>query len=269
VDGERGLVLGFLLARSMDLEIGDSVILLSSDYYGSQAADRYRLVGTLELGVTEFDQSLALLPLAEIQQFLDYGDRVSHVALFAEQSEQTETIAADASSIFDDDYEVVPWATLMPDFAQLITLDDVANRLSLAILILVAGFGLLNTVLMTVLERVHEFGLMRAIGAKPRTLFLSVMLEASLLALIGIAAGVLVAIPLVLYMEGHPIPLTGIGAEAMELFSVDPLLSFELQRKNLIGSSSIMFVVALMAALPPAWRASRGAPVDVMRSVRA
>jgi ABC-type lipoprotein release transport system permease subunit len=269
VDGERGLVLGFLLARSMDLEIGDSVILLSSDYYGSQAADRYQLVGTLELGVTEFDQSLALLPLEEIQQFLDYGERVSHVALFAEQSEKTEAIAADASSIFDDDYEVVPWPTLMPDFAQLITLDDVANRLSLAILILVAGFGLLNTVLMTVLERVHEFGLMRAIGAKPRTLFLSVMLEASILALLGIAAGVLVAIPLVLYMEGHPIPLTGIGAEAMELFSVDPLLSFELQRKNLIGSSSIMFVVALMAALPPAWRASRGAPVDVMRSVRA
>ena len=270
VDGERSLVLGFALARSMGVGVGDSVVLLSSDYYGSQAADRFRVVGTLELGVVEFDSSLALLPLSDIQEFLQYGERVSHVALFADLTDDTETVAAEADALFEDEtYEVLPWATLMPEFAQLIKLDDVGNRLTLAILILVAGFGLLNTVLMAVLERVHEFGLMRAMGVRPGTLFFGVLLEAALLALLGIAAGVAVAVPLVLYLEGHPIPLTGLAAEATSLFAVDPVLVFELRPKNPLVFSAIMFVVALLAAIPPAWRASRGSPVDVMRSVRA
>ncbi len=94
------------------------------------------------------------------------------------------------------------------------------------------------------------------------------MLEAALLAVLGIAAGVAVATPIVLYLEGNPIPITGTAAQAIELWSVDPLIAFDLERRNLIVSSGIMFVVALLAALIPAFRASRGQPVDVMRSVR-
>ena len=269
VDGDRGVVLGHGLARRLEVAVGDPVILLSADYYGSQAADRYTVVGTLEVGMPEFDSGLVLLPISEVQELLEYEGRLSHVAIFAEETEDTPRLAAEAAEIFSSaQYEVVDWATLMPEFEQMIALDDAGNRMTLAILILVAGFGLMNTVLMSVFERVHEFGLMRAIGARPRLLFASVMLEAALLAVLGIGAGVAVATPIVLYLEGNPISITGTAAQAIELWSVDPLIAFDLEARNLIGSSGIMFVVALLAALIPAVRASRGQPVDVMRSVR-
>lgn len=264
---ERGVILGKRLARGMGVDIGESVILLSTDYYGSQAADRFELIGTLEVGNPEFDSALVLLRLDEVQSFLEYEDHVSHVAVFAERTDTARALAGEVKRLFDpSDYEVVAWQELLPDLRQLILLDDAGNRIMLAILILVAGFGLLNTVLMSVFERVREFGVMRAIGARPRTLFAVVLAEAAMLGLIGVLLGVAVGVPLVLWFSGNPIVLTGDYAKAMEVWNIAPVIVFDLEKKNLFGTPAVMLIVALLAAIPAAIRASRGQPVDVMRA---
>jgi ABC-type lipoprotein release transport system permease subunit len=265
---ERSVVLGTRLARAMGIAVGDTVILFSTDYYGSQAADRFEIVGTVEVGNPEFDGAIVLLRLDGIQRFLEYGDHMSHVAVFAERTGSSEELAAELSALFDRaDYEVVNWRQLLPDLDQLLLLDDVGNRFNLAILILVAGFGLLNTVLMSVFERVREFGVMRAIGARPRTLFGVVLLEATMLAVLGVVLGVAVAVPLILWFEGSPILVTGEWAQMYEVFQLEPIIAFDLERKNLLGTPVVMFGVALIAALPPAIRASRGHPVDAIRAL--
>jgi ABC-type lipoprotein release transport system permease subunit len=265
---ERGVVLGTRLARAMGVGVGDPLILLSTDYYGSQAADRFQIVGTAEVGNPEFDGALILLRLDGIRRFLDYGDHMSHVAFFAERAQSSEELARELSGLFDStDYDVVSWRQLLPDLDQLLLLDDVGNRFNLAILILVAGFGLLNTVLMSVFERVREFGVMRAMGARPRTLFGVVLLEATMLAVIGVIVGVAVAVPIILWFEGSPIRVTGEWAQMYELFQLEPIIAFDLERKNFLGTPLVMFAVALLAALPPAIRASRGHPVDAIRAL--
>lgn len=166
-EGRRTVVLGTGLARGMKVGVGEDVILLSTDYYGSQAADRFRVVGTISVGNPQFDNAMALLRLDRMREFLDYGDHVSHVAVFAEHAGETHDLSLRIADLFEaSDYEVLSWPELLPDLAQLIQLDDVGNRLNLLILILVAGFGLLNTVLMSVFERVREFGMLRAMGAR-------------------------------------------------------------------------------------------------------
>jgi ABC-type lipoprotein release transport system permease subunit len=264
---EGEVVLGTRLARGMGVGIGASVILLSTDYYGSQAADRFEVVGTVEVGNADFDAALVLLRLEDIQRFLEYEDLVSHVAIFAERTEAARELASEVEGLFDPkDYEVIAWQELLPEIRQLILLDDAGNRIMLSILILVAGFGLLNTVLMSVFERVREFGVMRAIGARPRTLFAVVLLEAAMMAVIGVLLGLAVGIPVVLWFAGSPIVLTGDYAAAMEAWDIAPLIVFDLEKKNLLGTPVVMFVVAMLAALPAAVRASRGQPVDVMRA---
>ncbi len=263
----NSVVLGARLARRMGVGVGDRVILLSTDYYRSQAAERFVVVGTVEVGEPVFDSSLVMGRLDEIQRFLELGNRISHVALFADPSRDVDELRREVAGLFDSGgQEVVGWRELRPDLDQFIRLDDVGNRFSLAILILVAGFGVLNTVLMSVFERVREFGVMRAIGARPRTLFAMVMLESGMLAAVGVVFGISIAVPLVLFLEGNPIPISGEYLQMYELFGLDPVIAFALESKNLFGTPLVMLVVAVVAGLPAAIRASRGHPVDVMRA---
>jgi ABC-type lipoprotein release transport system permease subunit len=264
---ERGVILGTRLARGMGVGVGESIILLSTDYYGSQAADRFSVVGTIEAGNPEFDSAIVLLRLDDVQRFLEYEDHVSHVAVFAQRTDAAAALAREVKRLFDPStYEVVAWQELLPDLRQLILIDKAGNWIMLSIVILVAGFGLLNTVLMSVFERVREFGVMRAIGARPRTLFSVVLLEAAMLGLIGVAIGVVVGVPLVLWYAQNPIELTGEYAAAMKVWNISPVIVFDLEKRNLFGTPVVMFIVTLLAALPAAIRASRGQPVDVMRA---
>jgi ABC-type lipoprotein release transport system permease subunit len=251
----------------MKVGVGEDIILLSTDYYGSQAADRFRVVGTISVGNPQFDNAMALLRLDRMREFLDYGDHVSHVAVFAEHAGESHALASRIGGLFEaSDYEVLAWPELLPDLAQLIQLDDVGNRLNLLILILVAGFGLLNTVLMSVFERVREFGMLRAMGARRSMLFALVLLEASLLAVLGIFIGLGIGLPIELWLEASPIPVGGRLAEVFELFHLEPVIVFDLERKNLLGTPLIMLGVGILASIPAAIRASRGQPIDAIRT---
>jgi ABC-type lipoprotein release transport system permease subunit len=271
LDGDPGLevVLGKTLAGNLDASIGDSIILLSTDYYGSQSADRFRLVGTLSVGDPTIDAYAAIVRLGDLQSFLEFKGGLSHVALFSENSEQTGLLVGDMARIFEpEQYEVTPWPELIPEVVQLMVLDDIGAWISLGILIVVVAFGILNTILMSVFERVREFGVLRAIGMRPRAVFSLVMTESALLALLGIAIGVALAIPLILWLEQNPIPMTGESYRAVaELFRIEPIIVFAVRASHFIVTPLIIFAVAMLSALPPALRASRGRPVDALREV--
>jgi ABC-type lipoprotein release transport system permease subunit len=137
----------------------------------------------------------------------------------------------------------------------------------LAILVIVVGFGILNTILMAVLERARELGVMLALGLRPAALFRVIYYESMLLAALGLVIGLALALPSILYLEAHPIPLTGQAAGAMELFGVEPVFTFLLKPLNPIGSMLTILGVAALAALYPAQKASRARPVDALRSL--
>jgi ABC-type lipoprotein release transport system permease subunit len=137
----------------------------------------------------------------------------------------------------------------------------------LVILVVVVGFGILNTLLMAVLERKREFGVFLALGIRPLAVFRIVYVESLFLASVGLAIGLALGIPLVLYFQVHPIVLTGDMVEAMEMFGIEPLLTWKLKPMNPIGSALTIFGVAIVAVLYPALKASRGRPVDVLRSL--
>lgn len=272
LDGPGGfeVVLGETLAHNLDVRVGDTLILLSTDYYGSQAADRFRLVGTVSFGSEEFDRHLALVHLERLQGFLEADGALSHVALFVEEGAELETLHGELEALFRDGHEVLTWPDLLPDLVQLILLDDIGNWLVLGILIVVVAFGLLNTVLMSVMERVREFGVMRCVGARRGVIFRLVMLESTLLTGLGIALGLALSIPLVRWLEGSPIPLEVLAEGAGEigkLFDLEPVLMFTLRRIDVIGATLVVLVVGLLAAIPPAVRAARGRPVEALRVV--
>jgi ABC-type lipoprotein release transport system permease subunit len=273
-DGKREMVLGERLAKVLSAEIGDEVLLYSVAYSLETAYDLFRVVGIMKLPEPGLDRSLAVVPLAAAQEFFVYGDRVSEVAILAAGADWAVEVERALSQALSSgplaqaqSVEVHTWSERMPELVQIIFLDDAGMYILLVILVIVVGFGIFNTILMAVLERKREFGVLLALGLGPSTVFRIVYLESLLLAAVGLAIGLAAALPLVLYFQAHPIELTGEAAGAMELFGFEPLMTWKLKPLNPIGSAITILGVAIAAALYPAVKASRGRPVDVLRSL--
>jgi len=264
----REIALGDLLAKNLGVAVGDSVIVVSADAFGSQAADRFRVTGTFHVGSDELDGYGAIAGLADLQEFLQAGAGLAHVAVFARDTKYLPDLGARLNAAFPADrYEVLGWPELVPDLVQFIRMGDVGDWFQNGLLLIVVVFGLLNTVLMSVFERVREFGVLRALGLRPRAVFGLVVLESLLLSLVGIAAGFAIGIPIVMYLENHPIFIVRPDMrQSFEVFGIEPVLQFGFARSELVALPLVLLAIGVLAALIPAARAARGRPVDALRA---
>jgi ABC-type lipoprotein release transport system permease subunit len=269
VAGQREIVLGDRLAAKLSAEVGDSLLLYSVAYSLETAYELFDVVGVLRLPDPNLDGTLAIISLADAQDFFVYGDRVSEVAVLADDADSADAVANGLEAVLSGGapVEVHSWEELMPELVEFVILDDLGMYLMVGIVVIVVGFGILNTLLMAVLERRKEFGVVLALGLKPAAVFRIVYIESVLLAAVGLVIGLAISLPLLMYFEGHPIPLTGGATGAMEFFGMEPEIAFKLKRLNPIGSSITIIGLAIVAALYPALKASRGRPVDVLRSL--
>lgn len=267
--GGHEIVLGRRLADSLQAGIGDELLLYSVAYSLEMAYELFTVVGTMKLPDPTMERGLAVVHLADAQAFFVYGDRVSEVAILADSADDTAPLVSTlAAALPAEGVEVHAWSEIMPELVQLIFLDDAGMYVMLVILVVVVAFGILNTLLMSVLERRREFGVALALGLRPRAIFGLVYLESMALAAVGLAIGLGIALPLVLYLVGHPVELK--SAEmvgAMELWGFEPRISWKLLPTHPLGSAVTIFGVAALAALYPAFKASRARPVDALRGV--
>jgi ABC-type lipoprotein release transport system permease subunit len=267
--GAHEIVLGERLAESLDVGLGDEVLLYSVAYSLEMAYELFTVVGTFKLPDATMERGLSVVDIADAQDFFVYGDRVSEIAILADSADDTARVEAAVAKGFDGDgVEVHGWPEVMPELVQFIFLDDAGMYMMLLILIVVVAFGILNTLLMSVLERKREFGVALALGLRPRAIFGLVYLESMALAGVGLAIGLGLAIPLVLYLVGHPIVLDSEGMRnAYEMLGFEPRISWKLKLSHPLWSAVTIFGVAALAALYPAFKASRARPVDALRSI--
>lgn len=265
--GSREIVLGARLADSLGAQLGDEILVYGVAYSLETAYELFTLVGTLKLPNPEFERNLAVIDLADAQDFYVYGDRLTEIAVRLESARDV-GLVRDALAVGLTDVEVHTWDELMPELEQFVVLDDAGMYIMLVILIVVVGFGILNTILMAILERVRELGMMMALGLRPAAVFRVVYWESIFVAGVGLVIGLALAIPTVAYFVANPIPLTGESMSGMaEMIGMEPVMTFELELLNPVVSALTILVVGIIAAFYPALKASRGRPVDALRSL--
>ena len=269
VDAQE-VVLGAALARNLKVKVGDELTLLGSGKDGSVAATVLPVVGIFDSGNPDLDRNLVQMPLATFQDVFSMGEEAHTIVVSGESVETIpQTKAAVAAALAESagarPLVVLDWEELMPGVKQLIQTDMVQNWITYLALIFIVTLSIMNTFLMSVLERTREFGIMLALGATPMRLGLIVMLESALLTLLGLAIGIALGggVAVYFYFKGFTFP--GMK-EIYAQFGLPGVITPQLSFTTFTLGPAVILVFTLLAALYPALRIRRLQPVEAMHA---
>jgi len=267
----RGIVIGSKMAKKLNLRIGKKLVYTTTDVSGEIVSEIARVTGIFETGVSEVDGALVLLPINSVRAILHYDDEdATLVAVTVNDQRYAEKIRDKiAATVGNPLREVLTWKQTQTELAGIITMDKSGNYITQVLIGLLIAAGILNTLLMSVLERTREFGVMMAVGMSPATLFKLVLVESFWLALIGLAVGIIITAPWYAYL--HYVGLDFSGAIGKDYSAggvlVDPIFRIRLYKESIIAILAGVFSLTLLSGIYPAWRAGRTPPVESLKAI--
>ena len=268
-DDHRGVLLGAELADTLEVEVGDKVVLMAQGK--DEVVNRlFRVRGLVRTGVAEVDGFMALTTLDAAASALEQPEAATMVTVHVDEPETVPALrTAIGSALSGQPVEVLPWQEALPEVHEFTKLDRQSQRSMFFVMGIIVAMGVLNTVLMSVMERVKEFGVMLALGTRPSQVFQVILLEGVLLGLfatlLGAALGTLAIIPTIEYgidygaMMGENVEVAGV--------TMDSQVHAAWHGSGMLGFCIAAWLMTVLASIWPAWRASRLAPVEAMRHV--
>jgi ABC-type lipoprotein release transport system permease subunit len=262
------IVLGSIMARNLRVSLGDEITLLGSGRDGSFAAGVVTVVGIFESGSSDMDRSFAEVPLGYFQETFYMGDHGHSIAIAVDSLEEVAAAQAIAENVIEDleGLAVLDWNELHPGLRQAIQADLSSAWFMYGVLIILVAFSVLNTQLMSVLERTREFGVITALGIKPRKLASLVMLETALMSMIGLLIGVFLGWLVATYFNSVGFSYPGME-EVAERFNLPGKMYPSVTVFSMMLGPVVVFLFCLLAAIYPALRLFRLQPVEAMRAV--
>lgn len=266
--GDREVAIGRKLATDLGIRLGEKLVVMTQALDGSLASGAFRVAGIYETESPAFDGAFAFVTLPAAQSLLGLGSRVSTVALRLQDRGQAEVIAAKLTEqIGMRTISAQSWYKLLPEVAQMIDYVRMNLRLIIGIVFGVVAIGVMNTLLMAVMERIREFGIMMALGTRPTAIVRVIVYEAIALTVIGMIAGYLAGAAIVLYYASAGINLSRYAAGITTIPGLTGLIYPELATASVVFPAATLFVLSLAATLYPAWKAARLNPVEAIRHV--
>jgi ABC-type lipoprotein release transport system permease subunit len=269
-DQQAGVVMGANLARKLAVKVGGRVVLMTQAVQSPDAAATeagsgamqsalLRVSGIFRTGIEAVDAHVIQLPLPEAQVLVGVPGRVTQVAVLLQREGDALTVARGLRrQLTGAAVEVLPWRQAMPALAQLFLLDDVFNYVMNAVVLAVVGLGILNTILMRVLERRFEFGLCSALGLRPLQLGVMVIGESLALTAISLALGLVLGLGIQHYFATSGLDLRWFFKSSVPAALVfDPIIYARLSLTRIASSVGIVFLMATVISLYPAFKAAR------------
>ncbi len=266
VETDIDIVIGRLLADTLDVGLGDRVVLMASRR-GELESWLFRVSGVFETGIDEMDGFLALAHISAIQEMMVLGEEVHQISVHLEDPRHTRRIAdAVRDTLANRELEVLPWQEALPELYELMIFDQAATFFVLGIVALIVALGILNTVLMSVMERMREFGVLLSLGLSPRRLGTVVLMEAMILGACSLAIGIGIGL-----LASWPLTVWGIDAAALLGDTVevgglawDMHIYAHVYPERVILFAAAGLVITLLATLYPVLKTSRIQPIEAM-----
>lgn len=271
-DDSRGIILAEGLADLLNADIGDSILIYGQGLYGITAAELIPVQGIARFSLPAQNKAYAYLSLPYAQWVYSAPERLTSLSIMLDSRKKINTIQNEIRTLFEQKdensgevYDIMTWEELSPELVQYIQVDDAQGIIMLGILYIVIAFGIFGTIMMMTAERVKEFGILISVGMKKWKLYLVTTLETIFISFIGVFAGAIVSLPLILYFVNNPIPLTGEMADAILAWGFDPILPFAIYPGMFIAQIWTVLAIALVSGLYPINFIRKIKPVEAMR----
>lgn len=261
------IVMGEILARNLQLELGDNVTLLGMGRDGSLAADSLILVGTFSTGINMMDRLMSEMPLGRFQESFSMNGHVHSIVMNGKTITDFEVAQPEARVIAQtNQLELLDWKQLQPGLWQGILLDISSAVLVYIALVIVVAFSLLNSILMSVLERTREFGVLLALGMRPAQISQMVWVETLLMLLFGLILGMLLGYGLTEYYAYAGIHFEQ-AAEVFERYGLPSAIYPKINLFTFIAGPAVIGSSVILAGLFPVLRIHLMDAVTAMRTV--
>lgn len=262
-------LLGEGLATTLNAKVGDTLYILSQGADGSMANDMYTINGLVNTGNQMADKASLYLPLNQMQELFVLEGKVHELAVVSPKKGYARTLAAELNPLLPEKLTAHPWQKFMESFYKLMKADVEGAWYSLGIINIIVAFGILNTVLMAVMERQREYGVLKALGTKPMQIFMMILYEMGILAIFSSIAGSVVAFGI-----NWNIAVNGLSLK--EMYNMDSMSFGGLEITHMYGRIAffdywfpalLVIVATLIVSILPAIKAARTEPAVTMRAV--
>ncbi|MEL6987735.1 MAG: FtsX-like permease family protein, partial [Bacteroidota bacterium] len=255
------------LAEYLNVDVGDTLILISQGYHATNSAGKYEVAGLVYFPSPELNDQMLYLPLKQAQYFYGAENKMSSMIVLTDDPDELEAqINAIESKLEGSNFVIQDYEKLVPEIVEAKSFDEAGGSVVLSLLYIIIGFGIFGTLLMMIKEREYEFGILKAIGMNASKLNWMLWVETIILGIIGCIAGCLLALPVILYLQYYPIRFTGKYAEAYEKFGVEPVFPAALDFSIMFDQALVVFIMITIMSLYPLLKIVRLNPVKAMRS---
>lgn len=259
----NGILVGRALAEDFDTEVGKRLVLMSQDRNGEIASRAFKIRGIYEAELESTEKRYAFVTLSAAREMLRLGDGVSEFAVLLPEETPADPLADRLRAALPGGFVVRTWRELLPLIQVNLKMTDRFRGIWYLVVFIAMGFGIVNTLLMAVFERMREFGLLKALGMKNGWILREVLAESLLLLTMGIAAGNLLAVATVALLARTGIDLTAFAAGA-EFAGISRVIYPALQVGEILKANLVVLVLGLLVSLYPARKAARFTPVEAM-----
>lgn len=265
-DDQDVILIGQALAERLDVGIGDRITLIGRTTHEEMRRRTMTVEGIYDIGLSEVEKRMIYVSLAEAQTLFELRDQATEVVISLEQVGQEPPVVNSLRAALPG-YEVDSWETLNPDMKQTMEVNKQFMDLFGMVIMLIAGVGILNLMLMSVFERTREIGLLAAMGLKRREIMTLFLLEGILIGVVGVVIGCTLGGLLVVYLGqvGFAWSVSSDLSEMTALLGgrIYPRLAPDLVLKRALTVG----IIAALAALYPAWQASKREPAEALHFV--
>jgi ABC-type lipoprotein release transport system permease subunit len=263
-DNIRDVVIGSKLAEILEVELGSRVVLtVAQAYTGDLSQEMFRVAGIYHFNVKEMDRAMAFVRLPQAQQMLGLGDEVHQIVLrLTDGSFGRDRTLPVWNNYSQDGNEAVSWTVILPEVELAFELSDFATWLIGVILFGVVALGIINTLFMSLHERMFEFGVLRAVGTRALAMARLILLEAGALAVLSIVLGCILG-----FLATYATMKIGINYTGIEFSGVTfrELLFPVLEVEQFVIYPIAVFIFTVFAGLYPAIFAAKMSPAQAMR----
>jgi ABC-type lipoprotein release transport system permease subunit len=267
-DESNGLVVGEALLDRIDAKIGSKVVLMSQSETSENVSRAFRIKGTFKTELAQTEKSYVFVPLSILQKMLGVADGVTEITISTKQGQLADHSALLAENINariqGREVRAEDWRQMLPAMDAYLKMFNGFMLIWFVVVFVAMGFGLVNTMLMAVYERMREFGLQRALGMRSSLVVRLVMSETLLLLIIGAIIANALAFTLIYLMAQSGIDLS-VFSQGTEMWGIERIIIPVVAAWDVYTANGVVLVLGLLVGLYPALKAARFTPVETMR----